>query len=155
MTRRARAIFARMSGGTSEVGAREAGADRALLPALLAYAAASLLHHAHNATFLAAYPNLPAWLSPAGVWAAWALVTSVGVAGWLLRARQAVASLVLLGLYAALGLTGLDHYARAPPGAHSAMMNLSILGEVAAAAVLLGVVAVLLARQLRAAAAAH
>jgi len=37
----------------------------ALLPALAAYAAASLFHHVHNAEFLDQYPNMPAWLSPA------------------------------------------------------------------------------------------
>jgi hypothetical protein len=142
--------------GTAQVSPPHADTRRALLPALLAYTAASLFHHAHNATFLAAYPNLPAWLSPAGVYAAWAAVTSVGVAGYLLlRGRQAVAALALLGLYAALGLTGLDHYTRAPPQAHSAVMNLSILGEVATAAVLLGVVAAHLIAQLRRPAAAH
>lgn len=124
--------------------------QQALLPALLAYAAASLFHHVHNASFLAAYPNLPAWLSPAAVYAAWAAVTTVGVAGWLLlRAGHRVAALALLGIYAALGLTGLAHYTRAPLGTHSLTMNLSILCEVAAAAVLLGVVAANLAAQLR------
>jgi hypothetical protein len=128
-------------------------AQPALLPALLAYAAASLFHHAHNASFLTAYPNLPAWLSPWGVYAAWAAVTTVGVAGWLLlRAGQVVAALALLGVYAALGFSGLEHYARAPLAAHSPMMNLSILCEVAAAAVLLGVVAANLAGRLRKAA---
>jgi hypothetical protein len=40
---------------------------RVLLACLLAYAAASLFHHLHNAAFLDQYPNLPAWLSP--MWA--------------------------------------------------------------------------------------
>ncbi len=134
----------------------EPALGKALLPALLAYAAASLFHHVHNATFLASYPNLPAWLTPAGVYAAWALVTSVGAAGWLLlRARQVRSGLALLGLYAALGLTGLDHYTRAPPGAHSLMMNVSILCEAATAAVLLALVARTLVGRQRHRAAAH
>lgn len=117
-------------------------AARALLPALLAYAAASLFHHVHNATYLSAYPNLPAWLTPAGVYLAWALVTAVGVAGYLLlRGGRARAGLVLLCGYAGLGLTGLDHYARAPLAAHSRMMNLSIGCEVLTAVVLLAVAA--------------
>lgn len=116
--------------------------SRWLLPALLAYAAASLFHHVHNATFLAAYPNLPAWLSPADVYVAWAVVTAVGVLGYvLLRIRYVFSGLVIVGLYALLGLAGLDHYARAPVAAHSHMMNLSIGCEVAAAIVLLLVVA--------------
>lgn len=125
-------------------------ATRALLPALLAYAAASLFHHVHNATYLSAYPNLPAWLTPAGVYLAWAGVTAVGGAGYLrLRRGQARAGLALLGGYAALGLTGLDHYARAPVAAHSPLMNLSIGAEALTAVVLLGVVAAHLAARLR------
>lgn len=118
----------------------------ALPPALLAYAAASLFHHVHNAAYLTAYPNLPAWLSPAGVYLAWALVTAVGVAGYLLLRRGcARGGLALLCAYAALGLTGLGHYVRAPLAAHSRMMNLSIGCEVATAAGLLVVAAVNLA----------
>ena len=129
---------------------------RALLPALVAYAAASLFHHVHNATYLAAYPNLPAWLSPGEVYLAWALVTCVGVAGyWLLRQGHAAAGLALLGGYAVLGFTGLDHYARAPLSAHSPMMNLSIGGEVLTALVLLVVVAANLAVLPRARAGVH
>jgi hypothetical protein len=115
---------------------------RALWPALLAYAAASLFHHVHNATYLADYPNLPAWLTQAKVYLAWAVVTGVGLCGYLLlRRRHTAAGLAVIAVYAGLGLTGLDHYARAPLTAHSAMMNLSILLEVAAAGVLLAVLA--------------
>lgn len=41
-----------------------------LLIALLASVLANLLHHSHNAEYLELYPNMPAWLSPAGVYAA-------------------------------------------------------------------------------------
>ena len=111
----------------------------ALLPALLLlYGALSLLHFAHNARYLAAYPNLPAWLSGAEVWLSWCGVTLLGVAGFILYRRlHKGAGLTLLGLYAAIGFDGLLHYARAPFGAHSAMMNFTIWAEVAAAAILL------------------
>ncbi len=113
-----------------------------LPPTLLAYALASLCHHVHNATRLAAYPNLPASLTGAQVYLAWGLVTAVGVLGCaLLRLRHARAGLACLGAYAVLGFAGLDHYARAPVSAHSRMMNLTIGGEVFTAAVLLTVVA--------------
>ena len=46
-------------------------ANRSLLALVLVHAVASLVHFAHNATFLADYPNMPAWLSPAGVYAVW------------------------------------------------------------------------------------
>ena len=112
-----------------------------LLLLVLAYAAASLLHHVHNAAFLGDYPNMPAWLTPAGVYAAWAGVTAVGVGGWLLvRRGYRVAGLGALALYAALGLYGLAHYGVAPPSAHTLAMNLTIWLEVVTAAlVLLGI----------------
>ena len=34
---------------------------------LLAYAAASLFHHIHNAEYLTEYPGMPDWLSPANM----------------------------------------------------------------------------------------
>lgn len=54
---------------------------------LLAYAAASLFHHLHNAQLLADYPNLPAWISRAKVYAAWLAGTAVGLAGYGLARR--------------------------------------------------------------------
>jgi hypothetical protein len=118
-----------------------------LLLLVLAYAAASLLHHVHNAVYLAGYPNMPAWLTPTGVLAAWAGVTAVGVAGWLLvRRGYRVAGLGGLALYAALGLYGLAHYGVAPASAHTAGMNLTIWLEVATATLVLIAIARLVAK---------
>jgi len=113
-----------------------------LLAAVLAYGAASLFHHVHNAEFLVEYPNLPAWLSRAGVYAAWLGVTAVGGAGYLLLRRgQERVGLGLLGVYGLLGLYGLAHYALAPISAHTLTMNLTIGLEVATAVFLLITVA--------------
>ena len=72
---------------------------------LLGYCAASLLHYVHNAVFLDEYPNLPAWLSPARICAAWLGVTAIGVAGYfLVRRGNRLAGLVVLAVYGALGL---------------------------------------------------
>src|SRR5579863_6161506 len=119
--------------------ARDAGMSAAVLPALLIiYGATSLLHFAHNARYLADYPNLPPWLSPAAVALSWCAITLLGVAGFILyRRAPRGAGLALLCLYALLGFDGLLHYNRAPMGAHSAMMNLSIWAEVLAAGLLL------------------
>ncbi len=118
-----------------------------LLALVLAYAAASLAHHVHNAAYLADYPNMPAWLTPAGVFAAWAGVTAVGVAGWLLvRRGYRIAGIGALALYAALGLYGLAHYGVAPPSAHTAGMNLTIWLEVATATLVLIAIARLAAK---------
>ena len=113
-----------------------------LLPMMLAYGAAALLHFVHNAIYLHDYPNLPAWLTAAGVYAAWCGTTVVGVVGyWLYRHASRGAGLVVIAIYAALGLGGLDHYAVAPISAHSLMMNLSIVVEAVCAVALLAVVA--------------
>ena len=112
-----------------------------LLAALLAYAAASLAHHVHNAEFLADYPGMPAWLSRTGVHAAWVGATSVGVLGYILvRRDRLLAGLSLIAIYAAYGFDALAHYWLAPAAAHTMAMNLTIALEVATAGLLLTVV---------------
>jgi hypothetical protein len=113
-----------------------------LLPLMLVYGAASLLHFAHNAVYLHDYPNLPAWLTVAKVIASWLVVAATGALGYVLYARVSrAAGLMTIALYAVLGLGGLDHYAVAPVSAHTSMMNLTILLEAATASVLLVFVA--------------
>lgn len=104
-----------------------------MLIAFVAYAAASLFHHIHNAEFLAQYPMMPAWLSRTMVYAAWIVATAIGVLGYRLRRRW------LLLVYGAYGLLSLIHYALAPVGVHTLAMNLSIGLEVATAALFLAV----------------
>lgn len=109
-----------------------------MLTLMLVYGAFSLLHFVHNAVFLHDYPNLPAWLTSAGVYEAWLVEAAVGVLGYLLYTRVSpAAGLVTIAVYALLGFAGLDHYAVAPVSAHTAAMNLTILLEVVAAAALL------------------
>jgi len=108
---------------------------------LVACAVATLLHHAHNAEFLDQYPNLPAWLSPMRVYAAWLAATVIGFGGYLLLRRgYRAAGIALLVLYGCYGLDGLVHYLLAPMSAHTPVMNLSIWFEAAAGAALLIVV---------------
>ena len=105
---------------------------------LLLYLAASLLHFAHNAEYLADYPNLPAWLGRADVYLVWLGLAAVGVVGYALyRGGWRLAGLLLLGAYAAAGFDGLLHYTRAPFAAHTPAMNFTIWFEVVAAALLL------------------
>ena len=121
-----------------------------LLILLLAYGGATLFHHVHNAQFLNDYPNMPGWLSPAKVYAAWVGITVVGLFGYLLvRRGYQLAGLVVLAGYGALGFDGLGHYQLAPLSAHTLTMNLSIWLEVGTAALLLVAVAALLLRRLR------
>lgn len=121
-----------------------------LLVFVLAYGAASLFHYTHNAEFLNEYPNLPAWLTRAQVYAAWLGVTAVGLIGYLLvRRRHRLAGLIALGFYGVLGLDGLGHYAVAPTSAHTFTMNLTIWLEVATALLLLTAVAVFMLKLFR------
>jgi hypothetical protein len=113
--------------------------------ACLAYALASLAHFAHNAEYLADYPNLPAWLSRAQVYGVWLAITGLGAVGYALYRRgYELLGLLAIFAYAALGFDGLLHYTRAPLGAHTAAMNFTIWTEVAAAALLLFTAALLL-----------
>jgi len=105
---------------------------------MLIYTAASLLHFVHNATYLHDYPNMPAWLTPLGVYAVWFAIVAVGVLGyWIYRGVQRMMGLVLIAIYAVLGFGGLDHYVVAPLSAHTFAMHLTIALEGITAALLL------------------
>jgi hypothetical protein len=128
--------------GTAAIG-------RPLAVVLVCYALASLVHFAHNARFLRAYPNLPASWSGAQVWLAWLALSAAGAAGCLLCVRgHRRSGLALLALYAVFGLDSLGHYLVAPFSAHTLVMNLTILAEVAAAAAVLACVLPMLWRAL-------
>ncbi len=105
---------------------------------LLLYVAASLLHFTHNAEFVRAYPNLPAWITRSSVYLTWLAITAVGLLGYLLhRYGPRATGFALLCIYAAVGLDGLLHYTRAPLHAHSHGMNFTIWFEVGVASILL------------------
>jgi hypothetical protein len=111
---------------------------RTLLVLMLLHGGASLLHFVHNAVYLDEYPNMPAWLTPLGVMAAWLVAAAPGVLGWWLYTRGLrVLGLAFVALFAALGYAGLDHYVVAPFSAHSAGMTATILAEVTTATLLL------------------
>ena len=102
------------------------------------YAAATLLHFAHNAEYLTQYPNLPPSWSRAEVYVAWGGLMALGLLGFALyRSGARNLGLTLLGLYASLGYGGLLHYTRAPMTHHSSMMNVTIWAEAVAATLLL------------------
>ncbi|HKA45049.1 MAG TPA: hypothetical protein VKF40_23905 [Burkholderiales bacterium] len=105
---------------------------------LLPYLFATLFHHIHNAEFLKEYPNMPEWLSPAGVYSAWLAQTAIGVLGYVLtRLGHKLVGLGMLTAYAAFGFYGLAHYLRAPLSAHTLTMNVTIWLEAATGAMLL------------------
>jgi len=116
------------------------------------YAAASLVHFAHNAEYLADYPNLPSWLTRYQIYLVWSCISAVGVVGYVLyRGRHRLVGLALLAVYSAVGFDGLLHYGRAPLAAHTAAMNLTIWFEVLAAGLLLIAVVALAGKHLKSA----
>ena len=126
--------------------------SKTLLALCFAYGASSLIHFAHNAEFLADYPNMPYWLSRAGVYVAWLALSAIGVAGYFLFHRGfQLAGLLVIAFYAALGFDSLAHYLVAPFAAHAAMMHFTIWLDVTAAALLL-VTAARMASKMRASA---
>jgi hypothetical protein len=123
-------------------------ADRALPWAFFLYAAATLLHFAHNAEYLAQYPHLPSAWSRADVYGAWCCLMALGLLGyWQYRSGRRNVGLTVLALYGALGFGGLLHYTRAPMAHHSTAMNVTIWAEAVAATLLLANVVVLSRRR--------
>jgi hypothetical protein len=116
---------------------------------LLLYAVASFVHFAHNAEYLADYPNLPIWLDRSDVYLVWIVQAAVGIGGYALYRRgRPLAGLLLIGAYAAAGFDGLLHYTRAPFVAHTAAMSFTIWFELVAASLLVVAVAAALAKRL-------
>jgi hypothetical protein len=104
---------------------------------LALYGLASILHFAHNAEYIAYYPNMPAWITRETVYFAWLLINSVGALGIVLAlARWPIAAALCIAIYGALGLDGLGHYALALCSQHTWMMNFTIWFEVLSGAVL-------------------
>ena len=112
--------------------------QKTLLLLLLFYGVTSLIHNIHNAEFLKDYPNLPESWTRAGVYRTWVATTAIGVGGWIVMLRGFPRTgLTLLGVYAVVGLFSLGHYVVASFSDHTLAMNLTILFEVTAAALVL------------------
>ena len=114
------------------------------------YFLATLAHFAHNAEFIAFYPNMPPSLTRETVYLAWLAITAIGVAA-LIAARFGLPVLgaLLLGAYGAMGLDGLGHYMLALCSEHTLATNLTIGFEVTTGVVLLLTSAVLATRLLQ------
>lgn len=104
---------------------------------LALYFTASLAHFAHNAEFIAVYPNMPAWITRETVYLAWLAVCSLGVAGLaVLRLGWSALGALLLAAYGATGLDGLAHYSLALCSEHTLATNLTIWAEALSGAAL-------------------
>ena len=112
--------------------------QKVLLVLLIIYGAASFIHFVHNAEFLTDYPNLPDSWTRAGVYFAWIGMTLIGVTGWMFVVRNYhLSGLLLIAIYAGLGLDSLGHYIIAPFSSYTLAMNSTILFEVTAATLVL------------------
>jgi hypothetical protein len=113
------------------------------------YFVASLAHFAHNAEYIAYYPNMPAWLTREKIYLAWLGVCGVGVAGLVaLRFRLTTFGGFLIAAYGALGLDGLAHYTLALCSEHTLVTNITIWSEALSGAFVLLASAVLVTRHL-------
>ena len=110
---------------------------RHLWALLAVYFVASLAQFAHNAEFIAFYPNMPAWITRETVYLAWLAVCSLGVAGLIMcRLGWPAIGALLLAAYGAMGLDGLLHYTLALCSEHTLAPNLTIWFEVIAGSLL-------------------
>lgn len=116
---------------------------------LSVYFLASASHFAHNAEYIAYYPNMPDWLTRETVYLAWLGVTSVGVAGLAAALiGSKVLGAILLSAYGALGLDSLAHYTIALCSEHSLAANFTIWFDAVAGVALLLAAALLAGRTL-------
>jgi len=114
------------------------------------YFVASLAHFAHNAEYIAFYPNMPGWLTREKVYLAWLGITCVGVSGLaVFRFGLPALGAALVGAYGAFGLDGLAHYTLALCSEHTLATNITIWSEAGTGLLLLLFSAVFLARRLR------
>ena len=110
------------------------------------YCCASLIHFAHNAQYIAFYPNMPVGITRETVYWAWLAITAIGVAAVALSlAGWRIIAALLLVVYGSFGLDALGHYALALCSEHTLAMNLTIWFEALAGALL----AIAAANQLR------
>jgi hypothetical protein len=77
---------------------------RSIWALLTIYFLATLAHFAHNAEFIAFYPNMPQSLTRETVYLAWLAVTAIGVAALIATRFLPVLGAVLLGGYGAMVL---------------------------------------------------
>lgn len=94
------------------------------------YWLASLTHAAHNAEFLAFYPNLPQDMAREAVYLSWALMTAVGlVAGVFSMLGLGVLAGLFLGAYGLLGTGVLAYYAQAHWSEYTLGANATICAQ--------------------------
>ena len=122
---------------------------RHVLVLVLVYFVASLAHFAHNAEYIAFYPNMPGWITREKVYLAWVGITCIGIAGLVVvRLGLHAVGAILVSVYGAFGLDGLAHYTLALCSEHTLATNVTIWSEAIAGLVLMLTSALWLCRRL-------
>jgi hypothetical protein len=122
---------------------------RHVLALVLVYFVASLAHFAHNAEYIAFYPNMPGWITREKVYLAWVGITCIGIAGLaVVRLGLHAVGAILVSVYGAFGLDGLAHYTLALCSEHTLATNITIWSEAIAGLVLMLTSALWLCRRL-------
>ena len=88
---------------------------------------ASAVHFADNALSIERYPE-PGWITPAGVVAAWCVVTAIAAFALTRKAADTV-FFVAAAIYAMVLLSGLLHYAFGAPMHMPLRSNVTVLVE--------------------------
>lgn len=92
------------------------------------YGLCTFAHFAHNAEFLAYYPNLPDEFTREVIYLLWMGLSTVGmVALPVYMLGRCITALLLLALYGLLGLSCLAHYSVGAVDEHTLTANLLIL----------------------------
>jgi hypothetical protein len=77
---------------------------------LIASIVSTAIHYTDNAVNIEDYPQ-PGWLTETQIYVAWALLTSIGIAGYgLYRAGRYLPAHLLLTVYSYTGVSSLGHY---------------------------------------------
>ncbi len=88
---------------------------------------ASAAHFADNALAIERYPE-PGWITPAGVVAAWCVITAIAAFALVRRAADAP-FFAAAALYALILLSGLLHYAFGAPMHMALRTNVTVVAE--------------------------
>lgn len=88
---------------------------------------ASILHFADNTFAIERYPE-PGWITPFGVAVSWFVVTAPAVVALTRRSADRV-FFTTAGIYALVLLSGLLHYAFAPPMQMAVRSHVTVLTE--------------------------
>ena len=96
----------------------------------------SVLHFADNAFAIEHYPE-PGWITPVGVIISWCVVTAIALVALTRKSADGL-FFTAAGIYALVLLSGLLHYAFAPPMHMPVRSHITVIAEALVGAALAG-----------------